>query len=141
MRIASGDRVARVGPLVAMLLLACGPELRSGDDAEADEAFLAEAEELVDEVCTQTETCEDWWNDRPQLVEYFFNVFEYTSECHAPLLDGTERIYFGDRCTDPQTMLALFECIAAVDCPSYFDKEELCAAEIAAVEAALCNPF
>src|SRR5690606_25198331 len=123
------------------------PELASSEE-DADEMFLVEAEESVDAFCTHNEECEDWWNSRGLLVAYFFDVFETTPACYEPLRNSIERIHGGDRCTDPDTMLALLDCVAAIPCPSYQEYRhrdengtELCAEERTAMEDARCNPF
>ena len=130
-------RARALASAVSILAGGCGPALVS-EEQETDDEFLAEAEELVDAMCTRLEACEER-REQYYLVE-IIGPFPDDS-CYEPLLDSTERIYEGDRCTKPETLLVLYDCMSAQECPSVNGAHEDCADELEAVEAALCYPF
>lgn len=116
---------------------ACGPELAASDDA-AHEEFLDAAEQSIDVMCTRLEACEESIENNNLII--IIAPFPNDS-CYEPLLSSTERIYRGNRCKDPETMLAFYDCIAELECPSVGAGREHCVDELAAIEAALCYPF
>jgi hypothetical protein len=121
---------------LAVALSACGP--RVVDEPNSSDLF-DELEQSVDAFCDHVDECEQWLNDQGYLADY---KLEFTKgDCYGSLHASTQRIAESDRCTDPQTVLMLLDCVTAVECRSIRKQDELCEAKYLAVEDALCNPF
>jgi hypothetical protein len=140
--------VSRPELIFTLLACACGPRIEM--DREDPDDFPPVAEAAVDAFCSHNQECKAWWNENGDTLQgRQYHVFEHTPECYDPLLSGVERMYATDRCTDPDALLALLECVAAVPCPSYQTYRtwgqdgsyDPCARERAAVDAASCDPF
>lgn len=135
--------------LLTVIACACGPRIDPTEES-ADDDFLERAEAAVDAFCSHNADCKDWWYENGDTLQgRQYHVFEHTPECYDPLSSGVERMYAGDRCTDPEALLPLLECVATVPCPSYQPyrawgrdgSHDPCASERAAADAALCDPF
>jgi hypothetical protein len=131
------SRLIAIAALVS-LSSACGPSIAADDDAPDDDAFLAEVEESVDALCVQIDACEEYWGDQTG-AEYSFAPLP-GGGCYR-LVEATERISAGPGCAQPDTMLDLYACFADVECPQFRERNEVCAAELRAIEDAMCNPF
>jgi hypothetical protein len=134
MTLAARFRLAALA-LAGVAWVACGPQVT----AEADpQELFDELEQSVDAFCEHVDECSAWLNAQDLAdKQYKFTM----GDCFITLHSSMQRIAEGDRCTDPETMSMLLDCVSAIECPSFSMHVEVCEAEYLAAEDALCNPF